>query len=99
MVCDPPVHVVKSFCLGFSFISVVLKLFSAPLCFGLAPAGVQSISGIVIDGFSCSTASAAGPFGYPGRLAGIHQIFRGFGSTTFCDFPWYDRNFPGLVIA
>ena len=76
MVCDPPVHLVKSFCLGFSFISVVLKLFSAPLCFGLAPAGVQSISEIIIDGLSCSTASAAGPFGYPGRLAGIHQIFR-----------------------
>ena len=35
----------------------------------------------------------------PWHLAGIHQIFRWFWGTTFSDFPWYGRSFPGFIIA
>ena len=48
----------------------------APLCFGSAPAGVQSIPDLISDVVSCTIDPAAETLGYPGRLAGIHPIFR-----------------------
>ena len=59
-------------CIYFSYAAVG----HAPLCFGSAPAGVQSMPDLISDVVSCTIDPAAGTLGYPGRLAGSHQIFR-----------------------